>query len=187
MISAGVTVVGSSGSVEGTTGSTTTPPTRWICNLNPRTGSTSLPDDTDPTALASPSRYRMPMPCTVDIEFLLPGGERRLWMTASPVDDATCRSFWYLGRTDDLTGDDREHLAFQDRVLAEDKPVVCNQVPREIVLDQTGDLAELSVRTDKVSIEYRRWLRDLALAALDGPSAYAAALARAEISTQRAP
>jgi phenylpropionate dioxygenase-like ring-hydroxylating dioxygenase large terminal subunit len=141
--------------------------------------SESLPDDTDPTALASPSRYRMPMPCTVDIEFLLPGGERRrLWMTASPLDDATCRSFWYLGRTDDLTGDDREHLAFQDRVLAEDEPVVCNQVPREIVLDPAG---ELSVRTDKVSIEYRRWLRDLATAALQGPSAYAATLARTEI------
>lgn len=36
--------------------------------------------------------------------------------------------------------------------------------------------AELSVRTDKVSIEYRRWLRELATAALAGPEAYSAAL-----------
>ena len=34
--------------------------------------------------------------------------------------------------------------------------------------------AELSVRTDRVSIEYRRWLRELATAALAGPEAYAA-------------
>ena len=38
MISAGVTVVGSFGSVEGTTGSTTVPTKWWTCHLNPRTG-----------------------------------------------------------------------------------------------------------------------------------------------------
>jgi phenylpropionate dioxygenase-like ring-hydroxylating dioxygenase large terminal subunit len=94
-------------------------------------------------------------------------------MTASPIDDATCRTFWFICRTDDLAGDDRDHLAFQDVVLAEDEPVVCNQVPPEMPLEPS---AELSVRTDKVSIEYRRWLRELATAAVDGPDAYAAAL-----------
>src|SRR5215212_650505 len=39
MISAGVTVVGSFGSVEGTTGSTTVPTNWWTCHLIPRTGS----------------------------------------------------------------------------------------------------------------------------------------------------
>src|SRR6478672_3468552 len=39
MISVGVTVVGSFGSVEGTTGSTTVPTKWWTCHLNPRTGS----------------------------------------------------------------------------------------------------------------------------------------------------
>ncbi|HEY8527139.1 MAG TPA: aromatic ring-hydroxylating dioxygenase subunit alpha [Acidimicrobiales bacterium] len=134
----------------------------------------ALPEEPDDTALLGSSAYRMPMPCTVDIAFLYPDGRRRrLWMTASPVDDATCRCFWFVCRTDDLAGDDREHLAFQDLVLAEDEPVVCNQVPPELPLDPT---AELSVRTDKVSIEYRRWLRELATAALEGPSAYASAL-----------
>src|SRR5262245_39504423 len=41
MISAGVTVVGSFGSVEGTTGSTTGPTNWWTCHLIPRTGSSS--------------------------------------------------------------------------------------------------------------------------------------------------
>jgi phenylpropionate dioxygenase-like ring-hydroxylating dioxygenase large terminal subunit len=58
-------------------------------------------------------------------------------------------------------------------VLAEDEPVVRNQTPPEMPLEPG---VELSVRTDRVSIEYRRWLRELALAALEGPEAYAAAL-----------
>jgi vanillate O-demethylase monooxygenase subunit len=135
-----------------------------------------LPDDPDDNALVGASAYRMPMPCTVDIEFLYPDGRRRrLWMTASPVDDATSRTFWLLGRTDDLSGDDRGHLAFQDVVIAEDEPVVCNQSPGEMLLDPAD---ELSVRTDRVSIEYRRWLRELATAALadDPATAYATAL-----------
>jgi phenylpropionate dioxygenase-like ring-hydroxylating dioxygenase large terminal subunit len=134
----------------------------------------AYPDDPDGTAMLAASAYRMPVPCTVDIEFTYPDGRRRrLWMTASPIDDATCRTFWCIGRTDDLAGDDRAHLAFQDRVLAEDEPVVTNQVPPEMLLDPG---AELSVRTDRVSIEYRRWLRELASAAPAGPRAYAAAL-----------
>jgi vanillate O-demethylase monooxygenase subunit len=121
------------------------------------------PDD---VALVARSEYRMPMPLTVDIHFLYDDGRRRdLWMTASPIDPGTCRTFWFVSRTDDLDGDDRAHLAFQDLVLAEDEPVVCNQVPRALPLDPG---VEVSVRSDKVSIEYRRWLRELATAAADG-------------------
>jgi phenylpropionate dioxygenase-like ring-hydroxylating dioxygenase large terminal subunit len=134
----------------------------------------AYPEDMAATAMLASSRYRMPMPCTVDIEFLYPDGRRRqLWMTASPLDDEASRSFWYVCRTDDLAGDDRDHLAFQAVVTAEDEPVVSAHVPAALPLE-TG--AELSVRTDKVSIEYRRWLKELALAALSGPSAYAGAL-----------
>jgi phenylpropionate dioxygenase-like ring-hydroxylating dioxygenase large terminal subunit len=133
-------------------------------------------------ALYGISRYRMPMPLTVDIDFTLRTGSRRhLWMTASPLDSGRCRSFWVVARNDDLDGDldeiDRAHLAFQQLVLAEDEPVIWNQVPPEISLDPSF---ELSVRTDKVSIEYRRWLRDLAEAAdapaPQGPHAVRAAL-----------
>ena len=120
-------------------------------------------------ALFGHSRYRMPMPCTVDIEFHLESGARRhLWMTASPLDARTCRSFWFVARDDDLDGDDAPHLAFQQVVLDEDAPVVCSQDPAEMVLDPDF---ELSVRTDRVSIEYRRWLRELADATRTGPDA----------------
>lgn len=126
--------------------------------------------DPDGEALYGHSRYRMPMPLTVDIEFFLPdGARRRLWMTASPLDSERARSFWFVARDDDLDGDDAPHMAFQDIVLAEDEPVVCNQDPPELPLEAG---VELSVRTDRVSIEYRRWLRELAdAAALPDPGA----------------
>ena len=134
------------------------------------------PPDMEPDARAlyGWSRYRMPMPLTVDIEFRLATGARRhLWMTASPLDPATCRSFWSVSRDDDLDGDDASYLAFQDLILAEDEPVVCAQDPPELPL---GSSTELSVRTDRVSIEYRRWLRELVAAAAHGPPAVRAAL-----------
>jgi len=129
-------------------------------------------------ALYRASQYRMSMPLTVAIDFTMPDGAHRvLWMTASPVDDASCRTFWLVARSDDREGDlavlDGAHLAFQQVVLAEDEPVVCNQDPPQIPLDPG---IELSVRTDKVSIEYRRWLREMADAAPQGPEAVRAAL-----------
>ena len=130
--------------------------------------------DPDVRALFGSQRYTMPMPLTVQIEFLQRTGARRiLWMTASPVTMAETRCFWFIARSDALDEDDAEHLAFQDRVTAEDEPVVCNQVPPAISLEPS---AEVSVRTDLVSIEYRRFLRDLARAA-DDPAAFAALLA----------
>jgi phenylpropionate dioxygenase-like ring-hydroxylating dioxygenase large terminal subunit len=110
------------------------------------------------------------MPLTVDIEFRLDtGAHRRLWMTASPIDEHSCRSFWFVARDDDvdgpdLAGTDAAHLAFQQIVLDEDEPVVCNQVPPELPLDPG---VEVSVRTDRVSVEYRRWLRELVQVAED--------------------
>jgi vanillate O-demethylase monooxygenase subunit len=116
------------------------------------------------TAMFGSSRYRMPMPLTVDIDFTLgTGARRRLWMTASPVDMASCRCFWLIARDDDVDpANDDEHMRFQALVLAEDEPVVCAQDPPELPLDPG---VEVSVRTDRISIEYRRWLRELADAA----------------------
>jgi len=132
-----------------------------------------VPED---EALFGFSEYRMPVPCTVDISFrLATGASRRLWMTASPLDAGRCRTFWSVARDDDPDGDDAEYLAFQDLVLRQDEPVVCNQDPPEFPLEPL----EVSVRTDRVSIEYRRWLRELATDATgpDGGAAVQRALA----------
>jgi vanillate O-demethylase monooxygenase subunit len=134
--------------------------------------------DAADVALFGWSAYRMPIPLTVDIEFRLASGATRwLWMTASPIDARTCRTFWTVARDDDLDGDDAAHMAFQELILREDEPVVCNQDPPELPLDAT----EVSVRTDRVSIEYRRWLRELAVA---GASTNPAAAVGAVLSSE---
>jgi len=141
--------------------------------------------EVDETALFGHSEYRMPMPLTVSIDFWLAGGARRhLWMTACPIDMATTRTFWTVARSDDRDGDDAPHMAFQARVLAEDEPVVCNQDPPEIHLEPGF---ELSVRTDRVSIEYRRGLSQLAAAATAGPSALHDLLGESRSSISLAP
>ena len=130
---------------------------------------------TDETALFGYSRYRMPVPLTVSIDFdLADGAHRNLWMTASPIDDGSCRTFWYVSRDDRHDEDDADHLAFQDLVLREDEPLVTNQDPPSLSLEPGF---ELSVRTDRVSIEYRRWLRELVTARASGPASVAAAVA----------
>ncbi|MCU1458240.1 MAG: hypothetical protein JWL73_2332, partial [Actinomycetia bacterium] len=134
--------------------------------------------ETDPTALFGMSRYRVPLPLTVDIEFELDtGARRRLWMTASPVRDGVSRTFWCVSRDDDPDGDDDEHLDFQRIVLEQDEPVVTNQVPPELSL---APGFEVSLRPDRVSIEYRRWLRELAVAAAGDPASIGPALGATE-------
>lgn len=134
--------------------------------------------ETDDVALFGYSRYRVPMPLTVSIDFDLPEGVRRnLWMTASPMTEGACRTFWFVSRDDDREGDDGPHMDFQALVLAEDEPLVTNQDPPGMSLEPGF---ELSVRTDRVSIEYRRWLKELVAANGDGGGpAVAAALGAA--------
>lgn len=121
---------------------------------------------TTETALFGYSRYRMPIPLSVSIDFdLADGAHRNLWMTASPLDDVSCRTFWFVSRDDRHDEDDGPHLEFQALVLREDEPLVTNQDPPSLSLEPGF---ELSVRTDRVSIEYRRWLKDLVAARAGG-------------------
>jgi phenylpropionate dioxygenase-like ring-hydroxylating dioxygenase large terminal subunit len=125
------------------------------------------PHDPDAAALVGRSEYIVTMPATVNIEFEIagqPGVRRHLWMTASPLHSGACRTFWFVARNDRHDEPDEIALAFQEVILGEDEPVVCAQ-RAEFPLDQA---AELSVRADKVSTEYRRWLIELVAAAREG-------------------
>lgn len=119
-----------------------------------------------------PASYRCTMPFSVNLEYerFVDGTRSVLWMTSSPVDAQTCRSFFLYAREVDKEGSDVPYMEFQHRVLREDKPVIESQSPAEITTD------ELAVPTDRVSIQYRRWLRDLEAAAKQGRDAFAACL-----------
>ena len=82
------------------------------------------PMEAQTTARFGHSRYRKPMPRTVDIEFHSESGAgRRLWMAASSIVAQTCRAFWFVSRDDDLERADAPYLAFQQIILDDDEPV----------------------------------------------------------------
>lgn len=119
-----------------------------------------------------PASYRCAMPFTVNLEYerFVDGSRSVLWMTSSPLDERTCRNFFIFAREIDKEGSDLPYLEFQHKVLREDRPVIESQSPAEILLD------ELAVSTDKVSVQYRRWLRELEAAAAAGRDAFARCL-----------
>jgi phenylpropionate dioxygenase-like ring-hydroxylating dioxygenase large terminal subunit len=53
---------------------------------------------------------------------------------------------------------DREMVLFQDKVTAQDKVVVESQRPELLPLDLQ---AELHLRSDRMAIAYRKWLREI--------------------------
>jgi methylxanthine N1-demethylase len=119
-------------------------------------------DSTEP--IPTQIAYRLFMPSTVLLDQELPGGHHYLlFFTVCPVGPRTVRAFTLMGR-DYLLADpeagDRTMLEFNDLVIAQDRPIVESQRPENLPFDLT---AELHVRgSDKVSLEYRKWLIELA-------------------------
>ena len=112
------------------------------------------------------NEYHVTMPHTVHLKRIFPNGKRYvLFMAACPVDERTTKSFWWQARdfgTDPMY--DKFFMDFEAEVLAQDKPIIESQRP--IWFNLAGNDAaqrETPVRgADVVTIEYRRWLNELA-------------------------
>lgn len=116
--------------------------------------------------------YRCTMPYSINLKMQLYKDESAftLWTTSSPIDATRCRNFMIISRAQKEDDPDSVHTAFQKIVLQEDQPIIESQFPREISLD------EVSLVTDKVSNQYRKWLRELSIAGAQGKDAFVAAL-----------
>jgi len=114
--------------------------------------------------------YRAAMPFTINLSIRLYRNDKPflLWTTSSPVSHDCCRNFMIIAHTDESLSDEQP-LAFQKLVLDEDKPVIETQ-PGGL------SLTEISLPTDKVSNQYRTWLRELGAAAEHGQEAFERAL-----------
>jgi methylxanthine N1-demethylase len=117
----------------------------------------------DPEALVDVHYdYFLTMPLTVHFNRRIPqtGESYVMRMTATPVGPKATRSFWFLARNYALDLDDEQFVRFEEGVLEQDKPVVESQRPEQLPVD-FGE--ELSIRgIDRVSVEYRKWLIELA-------------------------
>lgn len=112
--------------------------------------------------------YRCTMPFSINLKLELykDSSAFTLWTTSCPVDDTHCRNFLIISRAQKDNDPDHVHTAFQKVVLQEDQPIIESQFPAEISAE------EVSLPTDKVSNQYRKWLRELSIAATEGKEAF---------------
>lgn len=104
--------------------------------------------------------YRVPHPYCVMLYKSCPTDESRfdviaLFCQALSADRVLFHTF--MSVIDEVSSD-AQIRAFQTLVSAQDKPILENQTPRLLPL-KVG--AETSVRSDRASVAYRRWLSDL--------------------------
>jgi phenylpropionate dioxygenase-like ring-hydroxylating dioxygenase large terminal subunit len=125
--------------------------------------------------------YRCSMPFSINLKIQLyrDGSTFTLWTTSCPIDETHCRNFLIISREQKDDDPDHAHAAFQKLVLEEDQPIIESQWPAEIQMD------EVSIPTDKVSNQYRKWLRELSQAALSGKDAFVASLLTQVVDERR--
>ena len=84
-----------------------------------------------------------------------------LFFSVCPTGRRTCRCFTFMGRDysfDEAT--DKAMLDFNALVIGQDLEFVQSQRPEELPIDLSAELQIAGV--DRVAIEYRRWLREIA-------------------------
>ncbi|HZS94571.1 MAG TPA: aromatic ring-hydroxylating dioxygenase subunit alpha [Chloroflexota bacterium] len=87
------------------------------------------------------------------------GGRFSIFFTVTPVDRRRSVAWMYVCL--DYGGmPDEEVRAFQDTIFTQDLDIVLNQHPEELPLNLAD---ELSLRSDRTSIAYRKWLRSLGM------------------------
>lgn len=107
--------------------------------------------------------YKVPHPYCAVLYKSSPDDDTRLDLIAvfvQPLDEEHVRAHLMLSVLDKHNALDKHIRLFQQTILGQDKPILENQMPRRLPLDTR---AETPIRADKVSIFYRRWLRDLGL------------------------
>ena len=109
-----------------------------------------------------PSTYTVTMPYTVQLD--QPLGEDHhflLFMASCPVGRRETRTFSWCSRNyDQDPAKDKDFVEFQRVILEQDRVVVESQRPEQLPIDLSEELHIKGV--DQVSIEYRRWLLELA-------------------------
>jgi phenylpropionate dioxygenase-like ring-hydroxylating dioxygenase large terminal subunit len=113
------------------------------------------PDGTGAAALVN-YHYWVDGPLTAG--FVKMHGEQRFAILAqvTPIDAETCESRLIMSLNYGHEVPDEELLVFQDRVSEQDRVVVESQRPELLPLDLQ---AELHLRSDRMAIAYRKWLK----------------------------
>jgi vanillate O-demethylase monooxygenase subunit len=116
-----------------------------------------------------PSHYLVSMPFTVLLDQPLADGRHFvLFVTSCPLSAKETRNFTWNARNYELDpARDASFVEFQQLILEQDRVVVESQRPEELPIDLSEELHIKGV--DRVSIDYRRWLGEIATAELSEP------------------
>lgn len=105
--------------------------------------------------------YRVFRPLTAYLAKDAPDSSRLTLMLTLTPHDELLTSAWFYGAINekiDLKADDWDD--FQRKIFSQDVPIVESQRPELLPLDLQ---AELHLRSDRLAIAYRRWLKELGL------------------------
>ena len=116
--------------------------------------------DPDGTGAAAMVNYHYWVSGPLTAGFIKTHGSQRFGMLAqvAPIDEETCESRLIMSLNYGHDVSDEELLLFQDRVTEQDRVVVESQRPELLPLDLQ---AELHLRSDRMAIAYRKWLRSI--------------------------
>jgi vanillate O-demethylase monooxygenase subunit len=126
----------------------------------------SAPDAAQPERVHTDNVWRLYPACTIHWTQRFEDGRRfGIFIVASPTGARRCRTFTLMFRDFDHHGDDDRYIKFQLEIAEADRAIAESQRPEELPADLT---AELHIKgADAMSIEYRRWLLDLARESAD--------------------
>jgi phenylpropionate dioxygenase-like ring-hydroxylating dioxygenase large terminal subunit len=102
--------------------------------------------------------YWASAPLTVGLEKIYGDQHFAILMQVAPVDADTCEARLVMAIDYAHDVPDATFVEFQDRVTAQDKSVVESQRPELLPLDLQS---ELHLRSDRMAIAYRKWLREI--------------------------
>jgi phenylpropionate dioxygenase-like ring-hydroxylating dioxygenase large terminal subunit len=116
--------------------------------------------DPDGTGMAALVNYHYWVNGPLTAGFVKTEGVRRFGILAqvAPIDAGTCESRLIMSLNYGDEVGDAELLRFQDHVTEQDRVVVESQRPELLPLDLQ---AELHLRSDRMAIAYRKWLREI--------------------------
>jgi phenylpropionate dioxygenase-like ring-hydroxylating dioxygenase large terminal subunit len=102
--------------------------------------------------------YRALRPLTAYLLKESAGPRFSILLTITPHEPTRSTAWMWMAMNYDIPQADL--LAWQDRIFAQDRPILESQRPELLPLDLA---AELNVRADRTAVMYRRWLRQLGL------------------------
>jgi phenylpropionate dioxygenase-like ring-hydroxylating dioxygenase large terminal subunit len=104
--------------------------------------------------------YKVLRPLTMYLSKDTEEGRFSIFATVCPVGEFESVAWFWLAMNYGHDIPERELVAFQDKITGQDIPIVESQRPERLPLDLQ---AELHLRSDRVAVAYRKWLKSLGL------------------------